>query len=129
MNRYQLSKNLLTVVGACLVLAACGTNPPAGSGNATSATSNKSGGHLIVQRSANLATGLILSIDGAKSDLRVGDTYDGYLAPGRHVVSVIPAPNEVNQAAASVTLMVENGQTYSFTAARKGDQVVLAKDS
>lgn len=83
-----------------------------------------------MHRAANLGTGLILSVDGAKvAEVRVGDSYDGYLAPGRHVVSVIPAPNEVNQAAASVTLMVQPGQTYSFTAARQGDLVVLTKDS
>ena len=82
-----------------------------------------------MHRAANLGTGLILSVDGARvAEVRVGDTYDGYLTPGRHVVTAMPVPNDVNQAAASVTLVVTSGQTYSFTAARQGDLVVLTKD-
>jgi hypothetical protein len=133
MNRYQFSRNLMGIACACLVLAACETNQPGGTNgqpNQTSAGSNKSGGHLIVHRAANLGTGLILSVDGARvAEIRVGDSYDGYLTAGRHIVSAIPAPNEVNQVATSVTLAVENGQTYSFTASRRGDQVILTKDS
>ena len=97
--------------------------------NAASTGNSKSGGHLVVNRAANLGTGLILSVDGARvADVRVGDTYNGYLTPGRHVVTAIPVPNDVNQAAASATLSVASGQTYSFTAARQGDLVVLVKD-
>ncbi len=80
-------------------------------------------------RAPNLGIGLILSIDGAKgANIRVGDTYDGYLTPGRHVVSVVPVPNQEHQAASSVTLMVVKGETYSFTAARRGGLVVLVKN-
>lgn len=83
----------------------------------------------MVHRAPDLGTGLVLTIDGAKgADIRVGDTYDGYLAPGRHVISVLPAPNEDNQAAASVTLTVVNGETSSYTAARRGGLVALVKD-
>ncbi len=84
----------------------------------------------MVHRAPNLGGGLIITIDGGKStDIRVGDTYDGYLTPGRHVVSVTPAPNEQNQAASSVTLMVEEGKSYSFTAAFRGELVTLVEDS
>jgi len=97
--------------------------------NAASAASSKTGGRLVVHREPSLGTGLILSIDGAKvADVRVGDTYEGYLTPGQHVLTAVPAPNQVNQAPASVTLVVITGQTYSFTAARQGDLVALVKD-
>lgn len=83
----------------------------------------------MVHRAPNLRIGLILSVDGTRvAYVRVGDTYNGYLTSGRHVVTAIPAPNDVDQAAASVTLMVTSGQTYSFTAARQGDLVILAKN-
>lgn len=125
MNPYQFSRNLLALACTCLVLAACQTTQS----GASNAQSSQSEGQLVVHRAANLGGALILSIDGGKqTDLRVGDTYNGSLAPGRHIVSIIPAPNEQNQAASSVTLMVVKGQTYSFTAAWQGGQVALVKD-
>ena len=83
----------------------------------------------MVHRQADLGVGLLISVDGARvAEVRVGDTYNGSLTPGRHVVTALPAPNQLNQAAASVTVSVVSGQTYSFTAARQGDMVVLVKD-
>jgi hypothetical protein len=83
----------------------------------------------VVHRQADLGVGLILSVDGAKvAEVRVGDTYTGSLTPGRHVVTALPVPNQVNQAAASMTVSVVSGQTYSFTAVRQGEMVVLVKD-
>ena len=134
MNRYQFSRNLcgLACACACLALAACETSQPAASSqqpNVASTANSKSDGRLVVHRQADLGVGLVLSVDGARvAEVRVGDTYNGYLAPGRHVVTVIPAPNQLNQAAASATVSVVSGQTYSFTAARQGDMVVLVKD-
>ena len=133
MNQYQFSRNLCGVACACacLALAACETSQPAASSQQPNVarTDSKNGGHLVVHRQADLGVGLILSVDGARvAEVRVGDTYNGYLPPGRHVVTVIPVPNQLNQAAASATVSVVSGQTYSFTAARQGDMVVLVKD-
>jgi hypothetical protein len=131
MNPYKFSRNLLGVACACLALASCQTNQPTGTqGTEMSTASNKSGGHFILHRQADLGIGLVLQIDGGeKQTVRVADTFDTYLAPGQHVISVIPSPNEQNQAASTATLMVENGKTYSFTAIRQGGNVVLVKDS
>ena len=46
---------------------------------------------------------------------------------GQHVVSVLPAPNEQNQAPSSVTVMVVEGQTYNFTAVVRGGLITLIK--
>ena len=129
MNRYQFSRKLLGVACVCLFLAACETNQSGGTNMHAGAMSNQSGGRLIVHRAPNMGAGLILSVDGVRvATIRYGNTYDGYLTPGRHVVSAVPAPNQVRQAPASVTLTVENGQTYSYTASRQGDFVVFTKD-
>src|SRR4051812_5013172 len=124
MNPRQIARNLLTVLGACLVLSACQTNQPA------STAASGSGGHLTIHRAANLGTGLIIWIDGgSKVTLRPADTFNTNLAPGQHTINVIPSPNEENQAASKLTLMVEDGKTYSFTASRTGDVVALTRDS
>jgi len=124
MNPRQIARNLLTILGACLLLSACQTNQPA------STAASASSGHLTIHRAANLGTGLIIWIDGgSKVTLRPGDTFNTDLAPGQHTINVIPSPNEVGQAASKVTLTVEAGKTYSFTAGRTGDNVALTRDS
>ena len=125
MNPYHFGRNLVILACACLALAACETTPSA----ASNAAISQSGGRLIVHRQADLGVDLVLSIDGKETaTVRVADTYNGYLAPGRHVISVIPAPNQQNQSASAATLMVEIGKTYSFIAVRQGGNVALVKE-
>ena len=96
------------------------------SGSAPTVATNTDSGRLIIQRMANLAETLIVSIDGAKvSELSVGNTYNGSLTPGQHTLSVILEPNQLNLAPTVKHLTVEKGQTYTFTAAWKGDKLVL----
>ena len=135
MNRYNSIRNLLIVVCGCLLLPACETNQ-SGMSNApssgTSVASSKNGGHLIVQREANLGGDLLLdlSVDGKHlANVELGSTYDGYLTPGQHVVTALPRPNRVDQAPASVTLTVVNGGFYHLTARWQDDHVILKKDS
>ena len=92
MNPRPIARNLLTILGACLLLSACQTNQPA------STAASASSGHLTIHRAANLGTGLIIWIDGgSKVTLRPADTFNTNLAPGQHTINVIPSPNEENQ--------------------------------
>lgn len=131
MNRTNSIRNLLSLACACLVLAACETNQSGMSNAGTSAASNKSGARLIVHRSPTYGTGfLTLTLDGKQvANVDLGQTYDAYVSPGRHVLTAVPTPNLPSQAPASVTFTVENGQTYSFIARRPdGSSVVLVRD-
>jgi hypothetical protein len=124
MNPYYFFRNLLILGCACLGIAACQT----GQSTASNPASSQGGGHLVVHRAPSLGGGLIVKIDGGNStDLRVGDTLNRDLTPGQHVVSVVPAPNEQNQAPSSVTVTVVEGQTYNFTAVVRGGLITLIK--
>jgi hypothetical protein len=83
---------------------------------------------LIIQRAANMGTGLVLniSIDGKQvAALPRGQTYSGSISPGQHVVSVLLVPNQLNLPPTQKRLSVQAGQTYNFTAMWQGDRVVL----
>ncbi|PYJ43665.1 MAG: hypothetical protein DME86_02335 [Verrucomicrobia bacterium] len=121
MNRQNSIRNLIGLACACLVLAVCQTN----------AADSKTGGHLIVHRIANFGEDLVLtlSVDGAHlADVTENSTYDGYLPPGRHVLIPMAAPGGDDQTPTPLTLTVEEGKTYSYTARWQGSNVVLSKD-
>jgi hypothetical protein len=130
MNRSNSIRNLLSVASACLALAACETNKPATSSAGTSTTSNKSGGHLIVHRSATFGGGfLTLNLDGTQvANVALGRTYDASVSPGRHVLTAVHTPNIAAQIPASVTFTAEVGKTYSFIAQWQDDDLVLVRD-
>ena len=133
MNRTKSIRNLLGVACTCLALVACETNQ-SGTSNAsaggTGAASNKSGGRLIVHRSANFGGGfLTLTLDGKQiSNLQLGQTYDAYVAPGRRVLTAVHTPNLSAQTPASVTFTVEAGKTYSFIGRWQDADVALVRD-
>jgi hypothetical protein len=129
-NRSNSIRNLLSLACACLVLAACETNQSGMSSTGTTAASSKSGGHLIVHRSATYGGGfLTLTLDGTQvANVELGRTYDAYVSPGRHVLTAVPTPNLPSQQPSSVTFTVENGKTYSFIARRQDGSVVLVRD-
>ena len=134
MDRTSSITKILIVICACLVLVACGTDQSGMSSTGASGTAvaaSKSGGHLIVHRAANLGAFIVtLTLDGKPlARVELDGTYEGYLTPGRHVLTAVPTPNRVDQAPASVTLMVENGKTYSFTADWQADTLILTRDS
>ena len=85
-------------------------------------------GRLIIRRVANLGTAEMLnvSIDGKQvATIPRGQTYNGSLSPGQHVVSVLAIPNQLNLRPTKKTLSVQAGQTYSFTAMWQGNRLVL----
>ena len=74
---------------------------------------------LIIQRIANLGNDVYvdLYIDGAPvAAIAYGSSYKGLLAPGRHLLSVLPTPSPKWPTPWEMTLDVRSGQTYTFTA-------------
>jgi hypothetical protein len=77
------------------------------------------GARLIIFRIPNLGNHVVvdLYVDGAAyAAIGYGHTFDGFLPPGRHVLSLLPAPSPNWTTPWEMTLDVRNGETYSFTA-------------
>jgi hypothetical protein len=75
--------------------------------------------HLIIKRFPNLGNHVIanLWIDGITAGpLGYGHTFEGYLRPGRHIVSVLPSPNANWRTPWEMILDVRSRATYYFTA-------------
>ena len=124
-----LSCGLLIVALACFTFSACQTTSTGASGSTASmAAPSKNAGRLTIDRAANFGSDLSLnvSIDGAQvASLVEGRSYNGNLSPGQHVISLTVTPNRGEFGATTKRLMVEAGQTYSFTAMWKGQRLVL----
>ena len=74
---------------------------------------------LIIERLANLGNFVYvdLYIDGAPvAAIGYGSSYEGFLSPGRHLLSVLPTPDPRWPTPWEMTLDVRSGQTYRFTA-------------
>jgi hypothetical protein len=73
---------------------------------------------LIVSRDPALGNFLIghLQVDGVPvAAIAYGRTYEGFLSPGRHVLSLLPTPNPKWRTPSAMVLDARSGQTYSFT--------------
>jgi hypothetical protein len=74
---------------------------------------------LIVNRAANFGTteSLDLRVDGQLvAAVAYNDTYDAPIPPGKHVLSINTSPKTYAQHPKPVTITVQPGKTYSFTA-------------
>ena len=83
---------------------------------------------LVVRRGPNLGANVAvrLWVDGAQvGTIGYGHTYQGSLAPGRHILSVQPSPKPRSGTPWQMTLDVRSGQTYSFTATGDSGQLIL----
>ena len=83
---------------------------------------------LIVRRDPGLGNFLIahLHIDGVPvATIGYGRTYEGFLSPGRHVLSLLPTPNPRWPTPSSMILDVRSGQTYSFTLIGDSGHLIL----
>jgi hypothetical protein len=133
MNRYNRTLKLFSMACTWLILVGCETNQPGTSASLpsrTTAQSSKDGGHLIVNRIANFGTDLYLdlSVDGVQTaEVREGQSYDGYLPAGRHVLSAIAVPNQ-GQSPSQTTVTIKKGETYSYTAVWQGTRLVLVRN-
>lgn len=121
---------LLIAALACAGLSGCETSGTAASGATASAAAPAGQGaaQLIIRRSPNMGAGLFLdvSVDGANvATLPMGQSYRGTLSPGKHVISVLLTPNQLNLPRTNKTLTVVKGQTYMLTAMWQGETVVL----
>jgi hypothetical protein len=123
---------LIGLACASLSLTGCQPNQTGSSTAAASPSSQaKTGGHLIVQRTANFGEriGLILKVDGKEvALLSENRTYDGYLSPGQHILSAQIDPNPEGYQPWRKTLTIENGQTYSFSAGFSGERLTLVRN-
>ena len=91
--------------------------------------SSTGSGRLVVQRSPGFGGRelLRLSIDGKVHNIGEGSRYDQPISAGHHVLAV-DTPKSLHQPT-SMSLTVDPGQTYAFTATRETDQGVSLKRS
>ena len=83
---------------------------------------------LIVRRDPALGNYLIahLHIDGVPvAAIGYGRTYESFLPPGRHVLSLLPTPNPNWRTTPEMILDVRSGETYNFTAIGDSGYLIL----
>src|SRR5450432_1351908 len=122
------SHGLLIVALSLTIFSGCETSGTSSSTPSASTMASADSGRLIIRRIPDLGTMLVLyvSIDGKHVGTLVrGQTYNGSVSHGPHVVSVIPEPNNLQSAPPQKSITVQKGQTYAFTAAWQGDSLVL----
>jgi len=93
---------------------------------------NNKGGRLIVQRSANFGTNLVVDlwIDGREvANIQRDRCYDGFVSAGHHVLTVLAVPNSEFRQPTSTDLTIQPGHAYVFTAAWESDRVVLHRST
>jgi hypothetical protein len=85
--------------------------------------SSTGSGRLVVQRSPAFGKEYVrLSIDGKVHNIGPGSRYDQPISAGHHVLTVDAPRNQ--HPATSMSLTVDPGQTYAFTATRDSHQGV-----
>jgi hypothetical protein len=127
MKRYGSITYILSLAFACLIFSGCtGNQGGLGPGPAPA-----NSGHLIVTRVANFGAdlGLVLSVDGKDvGSFTEGAQYSGYLSAGQHVITARVVPSRLGKRPGRKTLTVKAGQTYSYTAAWSGGNLVLVRN-
>ena len=124
MKKYGSIVHILSLACACLIFTGCQAGPG-------TATAPPNSGHLLVNRVPNFGTdlSLILSVDGKDvGSFTEGRNYDGYLPAGQHLITARVDPNRNGARPGRKTLTVQAGQTYSFTAAWSGENLVLVRN-
>jgi hypothetical protein len=127
MKKYSSIIHVVGVVCACLIFSGCAGNqggPGAGPIPANS-------GHLIVTRVANFGENLslTLSVDGKDvGSFTEGRSYSGYLPAGQHILTARVDPHQPGVRPGRKSLTVKAGQTYSYTAAWSGGNLVLVRN-
>jgi hypothetical protein len=133
------SRNALILMTTCLLFLS--TYPASQAMGGSDAQSRRAGvpgsavmqpvngaARLIVSRDPGLGNFLIvhLYVDGvAVAAIEYGSTYEGFLPPGRHVLSGLPTPNPTWPTPLGMILDVRSGQTYSFTAIGDSGHLIL----
>jgi len=123
MKKYSSVIQILSLVCGCLVIAG-----PAIQSRAASAPPDS--GHVLIYRAVKFGyrLNLVLSVDGKDvASLTEGQSYDGYLLAGQHVVAARVTPNSAGVRPGRQTMMIQAGHTYSYTAVLSGKNLVLVR--
>ena len=124
MKRHSSIIYIVSLACAGLIFTGCATNQ-------ATAPIPANSGHLIVTRVANFGTdlSLVLSVDGKDvGSFTEGRQYSGYLPAGQHVITARVAPFQAGKRPGRKTINVKAGQTYSYTAAWSGGNLVLVRN-
>ena len=124
MKRYSSIIYIVSLACAGLIYTGCATNQ-------ATAPIPANSGHLIVTRVANFGEnlGLVVSVDGKDvGSFSEGRSYSGYLSAGQHVITARADPHQPGARPRRKTLTVQAGQTYSYTAAWSGGNLVLVRN-
>lgn len=116
----KLSIRIFSLICLALTLI-CGINQPV-------TVSAAGGATLSVRRIANFGNGIAVAlyIDGAQAMMiSRGRQYDGYLSPGRHVITAVPVPNVMMSHQWQRVINVSGGEHYVFTAKWQGTNLNL----
>src|SRR5436305_2487945 len=125
MKKYAPIIGALALISVALTLGACQTSGP---GTATAAPPNS--GHVLIYRVANFGEdmALVVSIDGKEvGSFTEGANYSGYLPAGQHRLTVRAEPNRAGTRPGRKTVTIQTGQTYVYTAAWSGGNLVLVR--
>jgi hypothetical protein len=85
---------------------------------------------LLVYRAAKFGDrlNLALSVDGKNvASLTKGQTYDGYLPAGQHVLVAQATPSGSGVRQGQQTVTIQAGHTYAYTAVLSGNTLELVK--
>jgi hypothetical protein len=126
MKRYSSIISILILACAGIILGGCETTQP---GAATAPPPNS--GHVLINRVANFGSdlSLVLSVDGKDvGSFTEGRNYSGYLPAGQHVITARADPFQAGKHPGRKTINVKAGQTYSYTAAWSGGNLVLVRN-
>ena len=124
MKRYSSIIYILSLACAGLIFTGCATNQ-------ATAPIPANSGHLLINRVANFGSdlSLIVSIDGKDvGSFTEGRGYSGYLTAGQHQIIIRVDPNPGGKRPGRLTLTVQAGQTYSYTAAWSGQSLALVRN-
>ena len=123
-SRHNFTNSIFLILTLACAMFATGTK--------AQAHDTHTGGRLIVQRAPNFGTDLVaqLSIDGRKvADIPRDQHYEGIVPAGRHVLTVLALPNTDFRRPTSVSLTIQSGRTYIFTATWRSDRGVVLQRS
>jgi hypothetical protein len=110
-------RRMLVLVTACLLCVA----GSAGASTRASSSASADGGtaRLVIHRFPNIGRFVIVQIyvdNVIVGSVAYGGTYEGFLKPGRHTLSVLATPNPKWRERPPTIVDVRSGQTYTFTA-------------
>src|SRR5215470_4737029 len=112
----------------------CLAGPAGAKTRATSGTPSDGGtARFMVYRTPTVGKFVIVQIyvdDKMVGSIGYGDTYDGVLKPGHHVLSVLATPRPKWGERPPTNVDVQSGQTYKFTATgnNEGNLILRPRD-